>query len=69
MVLVVKGGFWRNLLIELIELIVLIEFMITEDWKIFSTKWKVQGRWWKGSPAYGARCLAFGTRFGSEVAE
>ena len=41
MVLVVKGGFWTNLLIELIELIVLIEFMLTEGWQIFSTRWKV----------------------------
>ena len=35
MVLVVKGVFWRNLLIELIELIVLIEFMVNDGWNIF----------------------------------
>ena len=32
---VIKGGFWRNLLIELIELIVLIVFMVNDGWNIF----------------------------------
>jgi len=38
---VVKGGFWVNLLIELIGFIEFIELVITGDWKVYATSWKV----------------------------